>query len=136
MAHPNHEIARKYFTAFFKGDLTDDLLTPDMSAWTTLGPLEKAAYREAVRNVMSLFVGGAGSFTYTIDAMTAEDDRVVVEIRSNGTFTDGEPYANTYVFVLRIRDGRVASVAEHFNPLPFFDQMAPRLRPAEARTPA
>jgi ketosteroid isomerase-like protein len=30
---------------------------------------------------------------------------------------DGQEYANTYVFSLRVRDGRIAWIAEHFNPL-------------------
>jgi ketosteroid isomerase-like protein len=30
---------------------------------------------------------------------------------------DGQDFQNTYVFMFRIRDGRIAAVAEHFNPL-------------------
>lgn len=130
MPHPNHEIARRYFDAFFRGELTNAVVTPDLTAWTTVGSLEGPAYLASVRQVMALFQGGKGSFDYTIDAITAEDDRAVVEIRSKAAFTDGEPYENTYVFVLRIRDGRVAAVAEHFNPLPFLEKMLPRMQAA------
>ncbi|TAL02979.1 MAG: ketosteroid isomerase [Rhodospirillaceae bacterium] len=133
MAHPNHQIARKFFAAFFTGTIPDDLLTPDMHAWTTLGPMDKTAYLGGLKAVIALFNGGRATFTYTIDAVTAEDDRVVVEIHSNGAFTDGEPYENTYIFVLRIRDGRVASIAEHFNPIPFMKQMLPRMQPEMAK---
>ena len=135
MSHPNHQIARDFFAAFFRGELTDELFTPDAKVWTTLGPLDKAAYRATVATVMSLFVGGAGKFAYTIDAITAEDDRVVVENKLKGAFPDGEPYENTYIFSLKVRDGRVAAIAEHFNPVPFFEQMAPRMQPAAVPTP-
>lgn len=128
MANPNHKIARDFITAFFGGTLTDDFLTPDMTVWTTLGPLaEKATYVSTVKQIMSLFDGGAGSLNYTIDAITAEDDRAVVEAHATGTFPDGTDYENTYVFVLRIRDGRIASVAEHFNPIPALEKLFPRM---------
>lgn len=127
MAHPNHQIARNFFDAFFRGELTEDLVTSDFTAWTTVGPLPGDVYRGTVTQVINLFKGGKGSFDYTIDAITAEDDRAVLEIRSKGTFTDGEPYENAYVFVLRIRDGRVYAIAEHFNPLPVIEKMVPRL---------
>ena len=52
---------------------------------------------------------------FTIDAITAEDDRAVAEARSTATLIDGRPYANTYVFSFRIREGRIAWIAEHMN---------------------
>jgi len=128
MACSNHRIARDFITAFFDGTLTEDFLTPDVTVWTTLGPLaEKAAYVSTVKNIISLFGGGAGSFDYIIDAITAEEDRAVVEMHAKGTFPDGTDYENAYVFVLRIRDGRIASVAEHFNPIPALEKLFPRL---------
>lgn len=130
MANPNHQFARDFFDAFFRGELPENLVRPDVSAWTTVGPVEGDAYRASLKHVIGLFAGGAGRFDYTIDAITAEDDRIVAEIRASGAFTDGEPYENTYVFVLRLREGRVIKVAEHFNPLPFFEKMLPRLQAA------
>jgi len=133
MAHPNHKLAREFFAAFFGGKLTEDFFTADMRAWTTLGPMEKTEYLSSLKQVISLFDGPTATFAYMIDAITAEDDRVVVEIHSNGNFSDGEPYGMTYIFVLRIRDGRVASIAEHFNPIPVLEKMLPRMAPAVAK---
>ena len=132
MVHPNHKVARDFFTAFFAGEMDESFLTEDMSAWTTLGPLERSPYVASVKQVISLFQGPNAKFQYWIDAITAEDDRAVVEVHSQGNFEDGEPYAMTYVFVLRIRDGKVASVAEHFNPIPVMEQMFPRMEQAPA----
>jgi uncharacterized protein len=130
MSHPNHQIARKFFAALFAGDIRDELLAPGMTAWTTLGPIEKANYQGGVKMLASLFVGG---FNHTIDSLTAEEDRVAAEIRSKGTFPDGDTYENFYVFLLRIRDGRIASVAEHFNPDPVVKKILPRIQAAMAK---
>ena len=115
MSHPNHAIAEAYLSAVTAGDLPDSLLTDDMTAWlTTQGPISKAAYQGAIR----LFARMAQSpIRFTVDALTAEDDRVVIEAHSQATLINGEEYGNTYVFSLRVRDGRIAWIAEHFNAL-------------------
>jgi uncharacterized protein len=95
-----------------------------------LGPIEKANYQGGVKMLASLFIDG---FNHTIDSLTAEEDRVAAEIRSKGTFSDGDTYENVYVFLLRIRDGRIASVAEHFNPDPVVKKILPRIQAAMAK---
>ena len=40
---------------------------------------------------------------------------MLAEARSEAVLIDGQPYANTYVFAFRIRDGRFAHIAEHYN---------------------
>jgi ketosteroid isomerase-like protein len=130
MSHPNHQVARKFFAALFSGDVRDELLAPGMAAWTTLGPVDKASYQGGVKTLASLFVGG---WDHTIDSLTAEEDRVAAEVRSSGRFADGDVYENRYVFMLKIRDGRVASVAEHFNPDPVVKKILPRMQASMAK---
>jgi uncharacterized protein len=115
MSHPNYAVAEAYLSAVTAGDLPDSLLTDDMTAWlTTQGPISKAAYQGAIR----LFARMAQSpIRFTVDAMTAQDDRVVIEAHSQATLINGEAYGNTYVFSIRVRDGRIAWIAEHFNAL-------------------
>jgi hypothetical protein len=115
MSHPNYAVAEAYLSAVTAGDLPDSLLTDDMTAWlTTQGPVSKAAYQGAIR----LFARMAQSpIRFTVDAMTAQDDRVVIEAHSQATLINGEAYGNTYVFSIRVRDGRIAWIAEHFNAL-------------------
>ena len=50
---------------------------------------------------------------------------MVAEVHSEGTLVNGEDYRNTYVFVFRVRDGRIASVAEHFNALIVQEKLIP-----------
>ena len=109
------DLARAYFAAVTAGELPDELLTPDMTAWTTTqGTLDKATYQGLIRLLARMC---ARPLAFTIDALTEEGDRVVAEARSEGVLINGEPYGNTYVFVFRIRDGRIAWIAEHFNAL-------------------
>jgi len=123
MSHPNHAVAEAYLAAVTAGDLPDSLLTDDMTAWlTTQGPISKAAYQGAIR----LFARMAQSpIRFTVDAMTAQDDRVVIEAHSEATLINGEEYGNTYVFSIRVRDGRIAWIAEHFNALIAQEKLIP-----------
>ncbi|MDE2303714.1 MAG: nuclear transport factor 2 family protein [Sphingomonadales bacterium] len=125
MSAAGHRLALAYFAAVEAGELPDSLLTADMTAWTTTqGTMGKAAYRYAIRLLAQLC---SQPITFTVDAITAEDDRVVAEARSRAVLIDGSPYANTYVFALRIRDGRIAHIAEHFNALIVQEKLLPLL---------
>lgn len=128
----HHDLARAYFAAVTAGELPDELLTEDMTAWiTTGGTMTRQAYQEVIRLLAKMC---AEPIRFTIDAITAEDDRVVAEARSTATLIDGETYANTYVFSFRIRDGRIAWIAEHYNALIVQEKLFPlmaKLAPAE-----
>lgn len=50
----------------------------------------------------------------TIQSITAEDDRVVVEFEGNSVTCDGQPYCNQYCMVFTMRDGRIRQVNEYF----------------------
>src|SRR5580700_10970064 len=128
MTHVNHELARKFFAALSSGNIPDDLLTADMMVWTTTsGTSTKARYQAGIKMLASIFSGG---ISYTVDSLTAEDDRVAAEVHGHGTLINGEAYQNVYMYILRIRDGRIASVAEHFNPDPIRERIAPLMQAA------
>jgi ketosteroid isomerase-like protein len=113
MPHPHHALARAYFAAVEAGELPDALCCDDMTAWHTSGQtIDKAAYQGLVRLLARMC---REPIRFTIDAITAEDDRVLAEARSEAVLIDGQPYANTYVFAFRIREGRFAHIAEHYN---------------------
>lgn len=123
MAHPHHALARAYFAAVTAGDLPDELCCDDMTAWiTTGGTLSKSAYQQAIRLLARMC---ATPIQFTIDAITAEDDRVVAEAHSNATLVNGESYENTYVFAFRIRDRKFAHLAEHYNALVTQEKLVP-----------
>jgi ketosteroid isomerase-like protein len=127
----NHQIVRDFFTHLAGGTLTEDMLTPDMTTWTVLsGPADKATFLMGVKFLASLF---ASDFSYTINALTAQDDRVVAETQSNGTFLDGEPFHNVHVFLFRIRDGKIAYMGEFMNQTNVMEKIMPRLQAAMAQ---
>jgi ketosteroid isomerase-like protein len=129
MTEANKDLARAYFAAVTAGELPDALLTADMTAWTTTqGPLDKATYQGLIRILARMC---AQPLAFTIDALTAEGDRVVAEARSEGVLVNGQPYGNTYVFVFKIRDGRIAWIAEHFNALIVQETLIPLMATLE-----
>jgi uncharacterized protein len=127
----SRQLVHEFFAAVTAGDLPDSLLTADMKAWTTTqGAMGKAAYQQLIRLLARISLK---PLTFTIDSVTAEQDRVVAEAHSQGTLISGEEYANTYVFVFHVRDGRIASVAEHYNALIVQEKMVPLVRTLGAR---
>ena len=123
MLQPHHDLARAYFADVTAGDLPDDLLADGFTAWTTTqGLLDKAQYQSAIRLLARMC---REPIAFTIDAITAEDDRVVAEARSRAVLIDGSLYENAYVFAMRLRDGRIGHIAEHFNALVVKEKLYP-----------
>lgn len=113
MLQPHHDLARAYFAAVEAGELPNALLTPGFTAWTTTGgTIGKEDYQGMIRLLARMC---ATPIRFEIDAITAEDNRVVAEARSRAVLTNGEVYEQTYVFAMRVREGRIDHVAEHFN---------------------
>ena len=101
------DLAGAYLAAVSAGQLPDSLLTADFSAWLAAkGPVSQEMYQGAVRMLARIC---REPIRFTVDAITAEADRVLIEARSTTTLVNGEPYENTYVFSLRIRDGKIAA---------------------------
>src|SRR6202043_3721074 len=113
----NHHPARRFFEALSNGEIPDALLTPDMTAWTTSSGTwsDKARFQFGIKLLASIFKGG---LIYTIQSLTSEQDRVAAEVHSKGTLINGDEYCGVYVFMLRVRDGRIASVCEYNDPVP------------------
>lgn len=119
----SHHIVLAYFAAIEAGTLPDDLLADDFTAWTTTqGLLAKERYQGAIPLLAKLT---GGSIRFTVDSITAEADRAVAEARATARLVDGSDYENTYVFVFRISEGRIQSIAEHFNALVVIEKLIP-----------
>lgn len=112
--HDNHQLVRTFFTAIAAGDLPDDLLTDDMTAWTlSSGDFDKARFQGGIKLLAGIV---SGCLRYEIDSLTAEDDRAVAEVRSDWTLINGETVQNHHVFLFRFRDGKVAALREYMDP--------------------
>jgi ketosteroid isomerase-like protein len=132
MSEASHRIAREFFQALTQGEVPDSLLTPDVTVWTTStgGASDKARFQAGIKLLASVF---KGNFVYTVDALTAEEDRIAAEVQARGTLINGDEYRMRYVFMLRIRDGRIASIAEHNNPGPVREQLGPLIQAVMAK---
>ena len=80
-----------------------------------------------LREMLEGFLGIFESFQFEISNMTAEDDRVIIEAKSQGVGPAGATYQNIYVLVFFIKDGKAHTVREYFDPfqaLAFVEQLA------------
>jgi len=126
MTHPHHAIVREIFAAMPSGKLPEHLLTDDLSAWTTLRPhMDRAAYLGAIAMLGRMC---SPPIQFTIKSLTAEEDRVAVEVSSEGTLVNGQNYQNTYFFMFRIRDGRVCHISEHYNAVTVQEKLIPLMQ--------
>jgi len=133
MQMDSHQIVRDFLGALRDGALPDDMLTVDFEGWTVLsGPVDRATYQKAFGILGSIFEGGGPQLT--IHSITAEDHRAVAEFTSEGKLRTGDLYRNDYLFLFRLRDGRVAYVGEYFNPDIVREKLAPAMAAAMARS--
>jgi ketosteroid isomerase-like protein len=73
----------------------------------------KADVQERV--IHPLFAQFANQYTNTPIRILADGDFVVVECRGNVMTKAGVPYCNTYCYVIRMREGRMAELTEYFD---------------------
>jgi len=115
----NKRIARDLIAALSRAD-TDWVLenyADDMVMWTAgslafSGPHTKGEIRGLMDGILGAFPDG---LEFSIQALTAEDDRVAIEAECDGVHVSGKPYRNQYHFLLRIRDGRIVEFKEYLD---------------------
>lgn len=73
----------------------------------------KADVRERV--IAPLFAQFATQYTNTPKRIHADGDFVIVECQGNVITKTGKPYCNSYCFVIRMRDGKMAELMEYFD---------------------
>ena len=114
----NKKITRDFFEALSTGSNKYlDFYTDDSIIWTagnnsiggTRTKKEVVAFAE---NILSAFPSG---ITFNITGITAEDERVAVEIRGKAIHASGETYNNQYHFLLRIKDGKILELKEYMD---------------------
>jgi len=132
MTRSSHQIVRDFLASLGGGVLTDDMITADFEGWTVLtGPVDRATYQKAFGIFAKIFKDGGPHVS--IHSLTAEEDRVVAEFTSDGILVNGDVYHNEYLFLFRVRDGRIAYVGEYFNPDVVRSKIAPAMAAMMAR---
>ena len=128
MTEATHAFIRRYFADLTGGGLGEELFTADATVWTlstrTDGPA--AQYRQVTKLLVSLFQ----NLAYTVHSITVEGDQAAAETTAHGVLHDGQVYDNAYVFVFRLRDGKIARLAEYFDRKPVDEVIMPALTAA------
>lgn len=117
----NKAIVADFFVTFSKGDVAGvlDRMHDDGSWWVSgaidgmSGTYPKADLAGLLEGARALYREGALRIEPAV--MTAEGDRVAVEARSFATLADGRIYANSYHFLITLRDGQVETVREYMD---------------------
>lgn len=103
--------ASQDFTKFFDAIFASDI------EWTIAGHGPVARTYHGMKDLFdhaeeALFARFAEPLTITIRGIWADDDKVFAWVDSASRALDGEPYANRYMFILNMKDGKVASGIE------------------------
>ena len=85
---------------------------PGQANFPIAGRRNKQETREFFAGAKQILQPG---FKFAVKSVTAEDDRVSVEAMGDGTSVTGKKYQTAYHFMFRIRDGKIAYVAEYID---------------------
>ena len=114
----NKKIAIKFFEALSSGsDAYLDFYTDDSIIWTAGdnaigGTRTKQEIIEFAQGVLDSFPNG---ITFKITGITAENERVAVEVDGEAIHASGLPYNNQYHFLLTIKDGKILELKEYMD---------------------
>jgi hypothetical protein len=114
----NKQITREFFEALSTGsDKYLDFYTDDSIIWTAGnnsigGTRTKEEIINFAQNILSAFPSG---ITFNITGMTAEEEKVAVEISGEAIHASGQTYNNQYHFLLRIQDGKILELKEYMD---------------------
>jgi uncharacterized protein len=65
----------------------------------------------------------------TVHRLYAEGDTVIAHFDAKGVALDGQPYVNSYAWILRLRGGRIVEATAFFDAIAF-DDLWSRVQPA------
>ena len=114
----NKKITKEFFEALSNGsDKYLDFYTDESIIWTAGnnamgGTRTKEEVVGFAQNILSAFPTG---ITFNIKGMTAEDERVAVEINGEAMHASGATYNNQYHFLLIIKDGKILELKEYMD---------------------
>jgi len=113
-------VVASYLAHFGTGDVRAvlDMMTDDATWWVNgrpdlfpgAGSWTKAEMADVWRG---LYARLDGNLAMEPTGMVAEHDRVASEVRSRAITTTGKTYANNYLMLFVLRDGRIAQVREY-----------------------
>ncbi len=107
----NRQAALKMIAALSEGRLDESLLTDDVTWWVPgMGSVSKAQFRGMADGFKTMVKGGC---PLTVHGVTADGDRVAVEVESHADLVNGKHYNNHYHFLFLFRDGKIYQCKEY-----------------------
>lgn len=108
------------FTIFFTELFTDD------TEWTIAGHGPVAGVYHGLRELhdkaeAALFDRLAGPLAVTSRGIWADGDDVIARIDSTGMAKDGQPYANSYLYILTMENQKVVAGIEWLDLFAYYD---------------
>lgn len=133
----NKQRVREFFAILNRGDVAaliaayaEDARLETLGDTLISGSFSREQIRAAAGQIFEVFPQG---LRFTIDAMTAEGERVAVEARSHGRHVSGRDYSNRYHFLFVLRDGRVTLLREYMDTERVTDILCGGIRPQQPR---
>ena len=123
----NRAIVRQAFDAWTQGTAPiTDVFAPEMT-WEIVGhSVASKAYgnkQQFIDEVLApfgaRFAGGERFRPVTIRGVYADGDSVVVIWDGHGIANDGQPYENTYAWIMRLADGMVVDGTAFYDSISF-----------------
>lgn len=117
----NKRTVQAFYDLSDRGEIEEALaLFADDVTWRTIGSTpfsgtltgKETLVEELVKPLFGQLKAGIAS---TVHTMVAEGDWVVAEVSGEAETKDGKPYNNTYCFLFRVRDGKIAEVREYMD---------------------
>lgn len=118
MSAKNKRIVQDFYDASNRGDMDTcfDLISDDIS-WTNIGTTPLSGTFQGKEELMAkllgpLFAQLKQGIKTTVHRLIAEEDYVVAQTSGTAETLEGQPYNNTYCWIIRIRDGKLTEVTE------------------------
>ena len=114
----NKDIAIKFFEALSSGsEAYLDFYNDDSIIWTAGdnaigGTRTKKEIITFAKDILEAFPNG---IEFKITGITAENERVAVEVQGDAIHISGKPYNNFYHFLLKIKDGKIIELKEYMD---------------------
>lgn len=118
----NKQVATEFYRRFDAGDIPGvlDTMADDATFWIagkpgsnpSVGTHSKAEMAVMFGRIMKQMRNG---LKMTVKGVTAEGERVALEVESYGELNNGRVYNQEYHALMTIRDGRIAAVREYMD---------------------
>ncbi|HEY6332536.1 MAG TPA: nuclear transport factor 2 family protein [Blastocatellia bacterium] len=118
----NKKVASEFLSTLSTGDVAGALnkLGDDLTWWIAgkpgvapfSGTMTKEQFAGLLQQMGSQLKGG---LKMTVKTMTAEEDRVALEVESYGELKNGRVYNQEYHMLMTIRDGKISAVREYLD---------------------